>query len=169
MNENNSAPDGNDKEDGRVRRARDRRAHTRQLLVTAARGLFASIGYGDTTPSRIAEVASVTRATFYQHFDGKSDVFAAVMDHLIAQLRDAVIGVDLESIEQTAEQQLFGNFARVLQVLLSDPDYARLLLVEAVGKERVLDGRANAFFGHLIGMIRSALDEGQSAGFVRPV
>lgn len=157
------------KEDGRTRRARDRREQTRKVLVRAARRVFAEYGYDDTSLSRISEAAGVTRGTTYQHFDGKADVFAAVVDDLLEQLRVAVQGVDLASTELTAEEQLFANLMRVLNILLGDPDYARLLLVETVGKEKVLAGRADAFFRHVAGMLRDALVEGQEAGLVRPL
>ncbi|GEM_PF-2443946 len=161
--------DGKPHEDGRVRRARDRRAATRKQIVSEARVLFVRVGYDAVPLAHIADAAGITRATFYQHFDGKADVFSAVVDDLLEQLGSVVVGVDLSPDAPSPQQQLAANLLRVLDVLLGDPDYARLLLVEAVGNDRMIEGRAEAFFRFVLDMIRDALDEGQAAGLVRRV
>ena len=151
-------------EDGRIRRARERRAATRRDLVDSARELFARDGYAATTPAAIARAVGVSRSTFYQHFDGKADAFAAVVDDLLVKLDAVVVGVDLSDGAVTPEVQIFGNLMRVLDVLLSKPEYAQLLLVESVGMEDVLQGRVEGFFRDMLTLIR----DGQEAGLVRP-
>jgi len=155
-------------EDGRIRRARERRAATRRDLVDSARELFARDGYAATTPAAIARAVGVSRSTFYQHFDGKADAFAAVVDDLLVKLDAVVVGVDLSDGAVTPEVQIFGNLMRVLDVLLSKPEYAQLLLVESVGMEDVLQGRVEGFFRDMLTLIRDGLSEGQEAGLVRP-
>lgn len=155
-------------EDGRSRRARERRLATRESLVQAAAAVFAQDGYLNATPTAIAEQAGVTRATFYQHFPSKAEAFGAVLDDVVARLQDAVRGVDLGPEALPPELQLAANLLRVLDILLEDRALARLLLLEA-GKEPLLDDRLRDFHGFVRGMMREALQDGQPAGLVRPL
>jgi len=57
---------------------------TRRRLTTAARNVFEDRGYTDAAIGDITDVAGVNRATFYLHFNNKSEVFTAVMNELFA-------------------------------------------------------------------------------------
>lgn len=57
---------------------------TRQRLVAASYEVFAKSGYIDTSIQDITDAADVNRATFYQHFTGKPDIFAAAIEHQLA-------------------------------------------------------------------------------------
>jgi AcrR family transcriptional regulator len=56
------------------------RAYTRERLMEAARQVFAARGYPDATVDEIASKAGVSRATFYLHFKGKTDLVAALVE-----------------------------------------------------------------------------------------
>lgn len=156
-------------EDGRRRRARQRRDATHEALVHAAATAFAREGYDLATPASIAQLAGVTRATFYQHFASKADAFMAVLDDLADRLGAAVVGIDLAPAADPPEVQLTANLLRVLDILLEDRDLARLLLIEAAGKEAMLHGHVQAFYAHVQALIRTALVQGTAIGLVRPL
>jgi AcrR family transcriptional regulator len=52
----------------------DRRARTRERLISSALELFGERGYQDTTVAQIAAKAGVTEMTFFRHFEAKADV-----------------------------------------------------------------------------------------------
>jgi AcrR family transcriptional regulator len=56
------------------------RAFTRQRLIEAARQVFAERGYPDATVDEIASAAGASRATFYLHFKGKTELVAALVE-----------------------------------------------------------------------------------------
>ncbi|MYW05631.1 TetR family transcriptional regulator [Streptomyces sp. SID3343] len=58
--------------------------YTRQRLIAAAAGLFASKGYEATTVDDIVAEAGVARATFYLHFAGKNDIVVELADRIWA-------------------------------------------------------------------------------------
>jgi AcrR family transcriptional regulator len=62
---------------GRIRAAQ--REFTRSRLVEAAIEVFAQRGYARSTVDEIAERAGATRATFYLHFKGKSEILLDLM------------------------------------------------------------------------------------------
>ena len=55
-------------------------ASSREMLQEAAFDLFLEHGYAGTTIAEIARVAGVSRNTFFNYFDGKSDVFWVDID-----------------------------------------------------------------------------------------
>jgi len=52
---------------------------TRAKLLAAARALFAQNGYGMTSVDRIAEKAGFSKGAVYSNFNGKEDLFLAVL------------------------------------------------------------------------------------------
>ncbi len=156
-------------EDGRRRRARQRRDATHEALVRAAAKAFAREGYVRATPAGIAQLAGVTRATFYQHFTSKADAFMAILDDLADRLGAAVVGIELGPSADPPEVQLTANLLRILDVLLDDRDLARLLLIDAAGKEAMLHGHVQAFYAHVQALVRTALVQGSAVGLVRPL
>jgi AcrR family transcriptional regulator len=62
----------------------------RERLVIAAVDLFTELGYDDTTVSRIAERAGVTRSTFFRYFPDKRDVLAAGQETLSQLLAEGI-------------------------------------------------------------------------------
>jgi AcrR family transcriptional regulator len=58
----------------------------RQRIATAARDLFASQGYHQTTVDAIAERAGVARRTFFRHFRSKDEAILPDHDRVIAAI-----------------------------------------------------------------------------------
>jgi AcrR family transcriptional regulator len=64
----------------------ERREQTRALLIDAARMVFAEEGYHGANLERIAHVAGFSKGAVYSNFDGKAQLFLAVMDANLALL-----------------------------------------------------------------------------------
>jgi AcrR family transcriptional regulator len=58
---------------------RERTESTQLALLEAARALFVSKGYGDTSTPEIALAAGITRGALYHHFADKRDLFRQVL------------------------------------------------------------------------------------------
>ncbi|GHH76688.1 TetR family transcriptional regulator [Streptomyces sulfonofaciens] len=54
-------------------------ARKREAIVNAALAAFLEEGYGGSSVNRIAASAGVSITTLYRHFDGKDDLFVAVI------------------------------------------------------------------------------------------
>jgi AcrR family transcriptional regulator len=61
-----------------------RKARTRRSLLDAARALFSSKGVETTTIAEIAEKADVGVGSFYNHFETKEDLLAALLEEALA-------------------------------------------------------------------------------------
>jgi AcrR family transcriptional regulator len=63
---------------------------TRARIVTSAARVFAEQGIGPTTVQHLLEAGGVSRRTFYQYFQSKEDVLAAVYESVVGALEQRV-------------------------------------------------------------------------------
>jgi AcrR family transcriptional regulator len=61
------------------------RAHTRDRLLVAARSVFARSGFHGASVEEIASAAGFSTGALYSNFEGKEDLFLALMDREIDQ------------------------------------------------------------------------------------
>ncbi|SFP49452.1 TetR/AcrR family transcriptional regulator [Variovorax sp. 770b2] len=106
---------------------RERTESTQLALIEAARALFVSKGYGDTSTPEIALAAGITRGALYHHFADKRDLFRQVL------AREAMaVAADIEA----ATPERLGPRAALLQGseayldAMTVPGRTRLLLVD---------------------------------------
>lgn len=59
------------------------KAQTRERLLSAARVVFARRGFHGASVEEIAAEAGFSTGALYSNFDGKDDLFLALMDHVI--------------------------------------------------------------------------------------
>jgi hypothetical protein len=154
--------------DGRRARALKQREETRQQLTQAALRVFAREGFAAASPASMAAEALVSRASFYHHFSSKTEVFAAVVEDAVAHLASLVQGIDLSPGAASAEPQLARYIRDVVGFLAQHNDLTQVLLVQAP-RDPSLRPMVQGLFDHARWMIRSALEDGQTAGLVQPL
>ncbi len=105
----------------------------REAILEAAKSLFLSLGYANTSMDAVAAAAGVSKLTVYSHFTDKQTLFgAAVMATCQAQLPDLIFeypdGVVLEDV--------LLNIARGFQALISSDESVKLSrLIFALGSQ----------------------------------
>jgi len=97
------------------------RAERRDQILAAATRAFARSGFAATGLDDIAAEAGISRVILYRHFDSKTDLYRAVLDHACGRLAEAV-GVD----EFTG-----ASMDALLDAAAADPDGFRLLFQHA--------------------------------------
>ncbi|MCL2533444.1 MAG: TetR/AcrR family transcriptional regulator [Nocardiaceae bacterium] len=96
-----------------ITRREERKRQTRERLLDAGRRLFSERGFDHTTIDDIAAAAHVSRGTFFNYFDNKDAVLAALhqvhMDKLPGIIDD-LLAQDLTTAERI--QSLFDDVVR---------------------------------------------------------
>ena len=109
----------------------------RDRIIRAAISEFAVQGFRHTTVDHIVATAGASRTTFYRFFDNREDCMSAALETTAEMILRAVS----ESITTTEpEDDLLEAVVRgYVQALVSDPDAARVLLIEAAGTSTEVD------------------------------
>lgn len=107
------------------RRARQR-ADTRARLLGAAQTLFARQGIDATRINEITETADVGFGSFYNYFDSKDAIVAAVMEQAAAAA-GAAIDAATADIEDPAEVVAVAH-RTLLQIAIDDPELGWLMV-----------------------------------------
>jgi AcrR family transcriptional regulator len=126
--------------------------HQRERLIAGLAEAVAEKGYAAVTLTDIVEQAKVSRRVFYANFEGKEQCFLAAFEVVVAHLRE-LIAEAVEGIPGWPEQAVAATRA-VLAFLASEPDLARLCLVESRSAGPAVGVRFNEAVGELTPPLR---------------
>ena len=100
-------------------------------ILEVATELFLREGYGSTSIESVARLAGISKRTFYHRFEGKAELFAAVVHRIIGGIRPPP---DVPLLEGATLREVLRRLAGfILQAALSPPALAlhRLITAEA--------------------------------------
>ena len=100
---------------------------TRAALVAAARELFATKGFTETSTEEIVQRAQVTRGALYHHYRDKEDLFRAVFEEIETEMARRTMKAALKGSSPLERIQL--GFADYLDACL-EPAVQRIVLIE---------------------------------------
>jgi len=103
---------------------------TRQALLAAARELFGTQGYADTSLDEIVQAAGVTKGALYHHFSGKEALFHCVFEAVKKELSYQAFPVIIGPSDAQVWQDLLTCCRRYIQVH-TDPHVQRIVLRDA--------------------------------------
>lgn len=141
---------------------RERTETTRLALLEAARVLFVSKGYSDTSTPEIAVAAGITRGALYHHFADKRDLFRQVL------VREAMaVAADIEAAApaQLEPRKALLEGSEAYLNAMTVPGRTRLLLVDGpavLGMAEVMAmDDANAAHSLREGLKRAGMGRGE--------
>jgi len=137
----------------------------RESILRAAITVFAHNGYFNSKVADIAREAGVADGTVYLYFKSKEDILHSVfhrsVDEAIAEAKKIV-----ETISDPKEK--LRRIALLhLERLGDDRDLAVVFQVELRGSTKFMEEFSAAGFAEYLTLIRTAVEEGQSAGVFR--
>lgn len=141
---------------------RERTESTQLALIEAARALFVSKGYGDTSTPEIAQAAGITRGALYHHFADKRDLFRQVL------AREAMaVAADIEAAtpERLGPREALLQGSEAYLDAMTVPGRTRLLLVDGPAvlgmAEAMAIDDANAAQSLRAGLKRAGMGRGE--------
>ncbi len=140
----------------------ERSAATREILVTAARKLFAADGFSEVSTQAIVAEAGVTRGALYHQFADKTELFVAVYEQVEADLVGRVAEA-LGEREPSGPVEAMRMGARLFLDLCAAPDVQRIVLVDApavLGWQRWREVGARYGLGVIEAMLTAAIADG---------
>jgi AcrR family transcriptional regulator len=143
-----------------------RSAATRAALVDAARPLFAASGFRAVGTEAIVRAAGVTRGAMYHQFPDKTELFAAVLEVVEAEITRQIVAVVSDSGLSDPIALMKLGAAAWLDVC-AEPEVQRIVLIEApavLGWERWRE--ISLRYG--MGLVQSMVDQAISVGRLAP-
>jgi TetR/AcrR family fatty acid metabolism transcriptional regulator len=139
-------------------RADDRRAQ----ILEVAKGVFAEHGYHRANIADVCEAAGIGRGTLYQYFDNKQAVLLALLEDVLARVKDVLAHrprVKDFPAARSAPPALIAEFCRrrireLLDAVFVDEPTLRLVLREA----RNLDGAVDDLIARIDRVLLQAME-----------
>lgn len=132
-----------------VRRTKEQAQATRTLILDTAELVFEQRGVSGTTLGEIAKSAGLTRGAIYWHFDGKSDLFTAMMERVTLPLEEVEAAQPFKGPDMTLTQ-MRAKFLDLLRNLTTDAQLARVFEIATHKVEYV--GEMSAVRAHRLSM-----------------
>lgn len=147
--------------DAGVRLTREQsKANTRERLLAAARGAFAEHGFHGASVEEIASRAGFSTGALYSNFDGKEDLFVALMEREIElhaqEIADAV--AERASVSERAA----GGARQWMTMIEREPELLLLFMEFWAYGVRDADVRPKvaARFAHVRRLLTTLIDDG---------
>ncbi|KAA8885809.1 TetR/AcrR family transcriptional regulator [Nocardia colli] len=142
----------------------------RQQIIESAYAVFVERGYEATAISDVAAHAGIGQGTVYRYFASKREILDHVVDFGIEKLIGALEPQTLLSRPTSAQELLAGVRAAIVRLyamLEHDPDFIRLVLVEANAIDKELSDRLLGLELLVSTFVAQELRRGVSAGWIR--
>jgi len=94
------------------------KAQNRQLILDAARNVFAELGYGAATVRDIIRATPLASGTFYNYFKSKEEVFQAIQDESALRIRPRLH--EQRAKAQTIDEFIAGTFRTFFEYVAGD-------------------------------------------------
>ncbi len=113
---------------------------TREAVLDAAEQLFAAKGYDATSLNEVGALAGVSRGTPGYFFGAKADLYRAVLERCLDQVRAAVRSGQERALASRKDPEivLAGAVGEYFDFITAHPNFVRLMEWEALGGGRQL-------------------------------
>jgi AcrR family transcriptional regulator len=146
----------------RAQIGRERRERTRQVLLTAAKRVFAEAPIDRLSVDDVVASAGLAKGTFYYHFRDFDALIVAIGEELAAEF-DALLQPQRSTLATPAERLAWGLYA-FLRRAEREPSWGRLVRHARFAD----DGAASGVREHLAADVAGTLAEGRCAPFAAP-
>ena len=130
----------------------------RKRILDAATIVFAKKGYAETKIQDVAKEADVAHGTIYLYFKSKDELFISIFQESLGELIK-YIGSEIKK-ESNVEDKFKRMISLQLDIIESNPDLTKLILIEFPRTGNFLNNRNIDVLSDYIDMIVELLNEG---------
>jgi TetR/AcrR family transcriptional regulator len=146
---------------------RAKRPETAGRILAAAEEGFAAHGLAGARTERIAARAGVNKALLYYYFGSKRELYRAVLEHLLEELRRTIGPAD--SPPRPPRERLLDFVNRYFDFLASHPNFPRLVQREVMESKGELDWILRDYYRPLMRGVVTLIESGIRRGEFRRV
>ncbi len=141
----------------------------RGQILDAARKCFVEKGYFPTRMDDVARTAGLSKGGIYFHFDGKRQIFEALVRQ---EYEESAKFLREMSVEPQSYREMFANLARhYLEFFSIRPDYPRFFMVmgEMAGRDESVREMLALLQKEYTDVIARIIQQGIDAGALKPI
>ena len=120
---------------------------TKKAVLGAAEALFAEKGYDAVSLAEVGKKAGVSRGTPSYFFDSKKGLYRAVVERMVADIRDFNAEtrprVEVSAAEKNAEEALAFGIEAYIDFLVARPNFVKLVERELLDADRLSEDKEN--------------------------
>jgi AcrR family transcriptional regulator len=94
------------------------KVQNREMILEAAKGVFADLGYGATTVRDIIRATPLASGTFYNYFKSKEEIYQAIRDEAALAIRPQLRAERLKAA--TVEEFISATFRTFFEIVTRD-------------------------------------------------
>src|ERR1700750_860602 len=94
------------------------KVQNRELILDAARKVFAELGFGATTVRDIIRATPLASGTFYNYFKSKEEIFQAIQDEVALTIRPRLRDARLKA--KSVEEFISSTFRTFMEFVAED-------------------------------------------------
>lgn len=158
---------GNVRKNQMAKVANSGKGDTDARILASAAGMFATYGYNGVSTRDIASSAGVNEVTIYRHYPRKRDLYVAVLDAELKQikLRGDLLAAVAEAKDGRAA--VSRTFELIAATMTQRPDLLRLMQYSALELGDEIDPLLRRHLGQLVEVIARYLEPWASRGELR--
>ena len=137
--------------------AGERRAERREKLLDSAVELFGTVGFAGTTIEMLCQAAHLHPRYFYEQFETREALLAAVYDRHVEAVLARVVG-ELEDAPADPRGRVEAGLRAFVDGVLEDPRLTRINYFEVIGVSPELDARRRAVLRQYADLIAAQLE-----------
>lgn len=137
-----------------------------RLLATALE-LFSARGYAKTPIEHLCAHARVTTRHFYEQFDSREALLAALYQRIVTESQRAVFTA-FETPGLPPEQRLLAAAHAFVRSYTEDPRHARIACIEVVGVSEAISGLRRRMIAEFAERLEAAANALSSSGALPP-
>ncbi len=134
----------------------------RARIVAAMVEVASELGYIGAAVAPVVARAGVSRRTFYELFDGREDCFLAAFDWGVEQAREAM--TQAQESRRSWRERARHALAALLVLLDSEPELARVCMIEALAAGKLVLERRAQVLEELIAALGASAPQARKAG-----
>ncbi|GGC74504.1 TetR/AcrR family transcriptional regulator [Chelatococcus reniformis] len=142
---------------------------SRDKLLDVAIDLFAAYGYDPVSTAAVADAAGLTQSMVHYHFGTKEQLWKSAIDRLMRRRGRFFPVSRLEFADIGPVDRLRILIRRLVEANAAEPNYARILMHEAMAGTPRLDWLMERFVGPGFAAFDEAVRDALAAGLIRPL
>jgi len=139
----------------------------KKKILECSKREFSKNGFYKTQISDIANSANVSRATIYQYFKNKEEIYMILLEKYLFKWQEIMSYNDIDVKHLSAVEYFSYQIRKTLKFFASDRYLSNIVLRVGLGVQKDLGRPVKQFEEGVLSVITGALEKGQKAGNIK--